>query len=63
VEITKIVCGAVADRISNSFYSHLYKISGDDTVFEVFKLSYILPTRHIETVIFNMVNEYSFKGT
>ncbi len=41
----------------------VYKISGDDTVFEVFKLSYILPTRHIETVIFNMVNEYSFKGT
>jgi hypothetical protein len=63
MNLTKIVCGAVADRISNSFYSHLYKIPGDDTVFEVFRLSYILPSSYIETVIFDKVNEYSFKGT
>jgi len=63
MEITRVVCGAVADRISNSFYSHLYKIPGDDTALDVFRLSYTLPSRYIETIIFDMVNEYSFKGT
>lgn len=63
MNLIRNVCGTVADRISDNFFSRLYEIPGEDTELDLLRLLFTSPIRDVEIAAFEKTNEYSSKET